>query len=65
MDEALKVLLSQGLPGVIIVILLLTVRVLFAKYEDAQAKRIEDGLANQERMHEAIMALDRARGQLK
>jgi hypothetical protein len=63
MDEALKQLINLGLPGIIIAVLLITIRVLFTKYEESQKARIDDGLANQERMHEAIMALDRARGQ--
>lgn len=50
-------LIALGLPGVIILVLLYVIYVLFGKYEEAQGKRIEEGLANQEKLHEAIMAL--------
>lgn len=64
LDSVASQLLGLGLPGVIIIVLLLVCRALFLKYEDAQTKRIEEGLANQRMLYEAITALQKTRGVL-
>lgn len=61
-DNILAPLLIHGPLGVFCVILLWACRALFIKYEQSQQKRIDEGLKNTERLHEAIATLRNLRG---
>ena len=58
MDPVIPELLKLGLPGIIIFVLLLTIRLLFSKYEDSQRERIADAKTSQEdsRRSQALIA---------